>query len=111
MVDLSIGVADDSFIADVNGNLAIVLVLKGVAETFPLVVELVVDVDIDVLVELCVDVVLGVDVVVDGAVELGVNVDMVVDFDVDVVLGVDTVAELVNGDVEVESGTVAVDGW
>ena len=94
-------VADDKFIADGNDNLENVLVLKDVAETFPLVVELVVDVDLDVLVELCVDVVLCVDV------------GMVVDIDVavDVVLGVDAVVVLVNGDVEVESGTVAVDGW
>ena len=34
-----------------------------------------------------------------------------VDVDVDVALGVDAVIELVNGDVEVDSGTVAVDGW
>ena len=102
--------ADDSFIAAGSGNLEIVLVLMGVAETFPLVVELVVDVDKDVLVELCVDVVLVVDFDVDGAVELGVNVDMVVDTDVDVCLGVDTAAVFVNGDVEEESGTVAVGG-
>ena len=56
---------DDSFNADGNGDLEIVLVRIDVAETFPLVVEGVVDVDIDVLVELCFDVVLGVDVDVD----------------------------------------------